>query len=105
MGAEKSLRDAAASLRRAKSIVVLTGAGVSAESGLPTFRSGQDAMWREEEIRQVANPRGYRRNAVRAGEWYAKRAAAAARAAPNAAHRAIAELEERVDEFLLITQN
>src|SRR6185503_5076493 len=80
-------------------------AGVSAESGLPTFRSGQDAMWRAEDVRNFAYPDGYRRNAPRSWEWYALRAAAAARAAPNAGHRAIVEIEERVEGFLLVTQN
>ena len=100
-----SVERVAASLRRAKSVVVFTGAGVSAESGLPTFRSGQDAMWRTEDVRNFAYPDGYRRHAPRSWEWYAHRAAAAARAEPNAAHRAIAEMERHVNEFLLVTQN
>src|SRR5438093_8248587 len=101
----RELEAAAASIRRANAVVVLTGAGVSAESGLPTFRSGQDGMWQTEDVRNFAYPDGYRRNAARAWEWYAHRAAAAARAMPNAAHHALADLERRVREFLLITQN
>lgn len=99
------LETAADRLRQAESVVVFTGAGVSAESGLPTFRSGQDAMWRDEDVRNFAYPGGYRRNSARAWEWYARRAGAAARAMPNAAHHALAELERRVADFLLVTQN
>ena len=99
------LEAAADALRHATSVVVFTGAGVSAESGLPTFRSGQDAMWRVEDVRNFAYPDGYRRNAPRSWEWNAHRAAAAARAEPNPGHRAIAEIEERVERCLLVTQN
>lgn len=99
------LEAAAEALRQATSVVVFTGAGVSAESGLPTFRSGHDAMWRAEDVRNFAYPDGYRRNAPRAWEWYARRAAAAARAEPNPAHRAIVDIENAVEDFTLVTQN
>ena len=92
-------------LRDANSVVVFTGAGVSAESGVPTFRSDANALWREVDIRNFAYPDGYRRNQPDAWRWYAQRAAKVREVMPNAAHDAIAEIERRVPEFLLITQN
>jgi NAD-dependent deacetylase len=96
---------AARVLHAAKRVVVFTGAGVSAESGIPTFRSGSDALWANGEIAQFANPRGYRRRPSDAWRWYARRAQLARDAQPNAAHDAIADIERRVPEFLLVTQN
>ena len=92
-------------LREAKSVVVFTGAGVSAESGVPTFRSGDNSLWRQVDVRNFAFPDGYRRNQPDAWRWYAQRAAKAREVMPNAAHVAIAEVERRVPEFLLVTQN
>ena len=92
-------------LREAKAVVVFTGAGVSAESGVPTFRSDANALWREVDVRNFAYPDGYRRNQPDAWRWYAARAAKVREVVPNAAHEAIAEIERRVPEFLLITQN
>ena len=92
-------------LREAKAVVVFTGAGVSAESGVPTFRSDANALWREVDVRNFAYPDGYRRNQPEAWRWYSERAAKVREVKPNAAHEAIAEIERRVPEFLLITQN
>lgn len=105
MSQEPDFETAAEKLRSASSVVVFSGAGVSAESGLPTFRSGGDAMWRNEDIQNYAYPAGYRRHAPKSWQWYAQRAAAALRVQPNLAHHAIAALEGRVPEFLLVTQN
>ena len=99
------ISSAAALLREAKRVVVFTGAGVSAESGVPTFRSDANALWREVDVRNFAYPDGYRRNQPDAWRWYAGRAAKVREVAPNAAHHAIAEIERRVPEFLLVTQN
>src|SRR5688572_11361450 len=96
---------AAATLRAAKSVVVFTGAGVSAESGLPTFRCGADAMWKSEDVARYANPRGYRAHSRDAWRWYCTRARAARTVEPNPGHRAIAEIERRVVDFVLVTQN
>ena len=96
---------AAERLRRATSVVVFTGAGVSAESGIPTFRSGANAMWNDADVARYATPRGYRAHAPQAWAWYAARARAAASVKPNPAHFAIADIERRVPEFLLVTQN
>src|SRR3982751_5650321 len=100
-----TVETAAALLRDAERVVVFTGAGVSAESGVPTFRSAANSLWREVDIRSSASPDGYRRNQPDAWRWYAERAAKVLDVMPNAAHYAIAEIEQRVPEFLLITQN
>jgi len=100
-----AIATAARALRAAKFVVVFTGAGVSAESGIPTFRSGANALWANADIEQFANPRGYRRRASDAWRWYARRAQVAREARPNPAHYAIAEIERRVPDFLLVTQN
>lgn len=86
-------------------ILVLTGAGISAESGLATFRGG-DGLWENEPVEEVATPRGFARDPERVWRFYSARRAAADAAAPNAAHLALAELERRLgDRFLLATQN
>jgi NAD-dependent deacetylase len=96
---------AAAKLRGVSSVVVFTGAGVSAESGLPTFRSGANAMWKDADVARYATPHGYRRHSQDAWRWYAWRAEAVASVQPNPGHLAIAEIERRVPDFLLVTQN
>ena len=100
-----TIESVAALLREAKNVVVFTGAGVSAESGVPTFRSDANALWREVDVRNFAYPDGYRRNQPDAWLWYAQRAATVRDVVPNAAHFAIAEIERHVPEFLLVTQN
>lgn len=102
---EQNLRSVAVALRDAKSVVVFTGAWVSAESGIPTYRSGNDALWSNADFERYANPRGYRRHAADAWQWYATRAGIARKANPNPGHVAIAEIERRVPAFTLITQN
>jgi NAD-dependent protein deacetylase/lipoamidase len=105
MTEDPALDRVARALREAQSVVVFTGAGVSAESGLPTFRSGDNAMWKQEHIARYANPTGYRKHPREAWSWYCTRARAAASVMPNYAHGAIVEIERRVKNFLLITQN
>lgn len=84
-------------------IVILSGAGVSAESGLPTFRDA-DGLWRNHDWRQLASPEGWRRHPELVLDFYNERRARAAQAQPNAAHRAIAELESKY-EVVVVTQN
>jgi NAD-dependent deacetylase len=91
-------------LREARSIFVLTGSGISAESGLPTFR-GAGGLWRTHRVEELASPEGFARDPALVWTWYDERRAAHARAEPNAAHRAIAELERRAADFTLATQN
>ena len=86
-------------------IVVLTGAGVSAESGLRTFRA-DDGLWEEHRIEDVCTPEAYVRDAGLVNRFYDARRARAAEVEPNAAHQALARLEAAWNgEFLLVTQN
>ncbi|MFK7870463.1 MAG: NAD-dependent deacylase [Roseobacter sp.] len=88
-----------------KKIVILTGAGISAESGLGTFRA-EGGLWAQHKIEDVATPEGFARDPRLVVDFYNARRAQAAEAAPNAAHMALADLEARFDgEFLLVTQN
>jgi NAD-dependent deacetylase len=96
---------AASALRGAQRVVVFTGAGISAESGLPTFRSGFNAMWKQADIQRYANPRGYRAHAPESWRWYQMRHRMAGEAQPNAGHNAIVEIERRIPQFTLVTQN
>jgi NAD-dependent deacetylase len=89
-------------------LVVLTGAGISRESGLSTFRDA-DGAWRQVRLEDVATPQGFRRDPARVHGFYNARRAQLAEVAPNAAHHALAGLERawqaRGGEFLLVTQN
>jgi NAD-dependent deacetylase len=92
-------------LRRARSAAVLTGSGISAESGVPTFRDAQSGLWECFNPQQLATPEAYRRNPKLVWEWYAWRRELVVEAKPNPGHAALAELERRVSAFTLITQN
>jgi NAD-dependent protein deacetylase/lipoamidase len=92
-------------LRSAKRIVALTGAGISAESGVPTFRDAQTGLWSNFKPEDLATPSAFRRNPKLVWQWYAERRAKVHDVAPNPGHVALAELEERVPAFLLVTQN
>ena len=85
-------------------VLVLTGAGVSAESGIPTFR-GKDGYWRNLDPAQLATPEAFARDPKLVWEWYRERRHRIYNAQPNAAHEAIAKLAQHADEFLLVTQN
>lgn len=98
------IEQAREALAAAKSVVVLTGAGVSAESGVPTFR-GPGGLWRTHKPEELANPFAFDQNPRLVWEWYDWRRQKVAEARPNPAHEAIAEMEERFPEFLLVTQN
>ncbi len=92
-------------MRSIRNIVILTGAGVSAESGVPTFR-GPDGLWEGHRVEDVATPEAFRRDPVLVQRFYDDRRAALARVEPNAAHRALAQLDaEWSGELLLVTQN
>lgn len=86
-----------------KKIVVLSGSGISAESGLPTFRDA-NGLWRNHDWRQLASPDGWRKHPELVLEFYNERRAQAAAVQPNAAHRALAELESEY-EVVVVTQN
>jgi NAD-dependent deacetylase len=86
-------------------VFVLTGAGISAESGLPTFRAS-DGLWAGHRIEDVCTPEAWVRNPALVWEFYSARRAQGAEAMPNPAHIVLAELEQRLgDRFFLCTQN
>ena len=97
--------DLAETLRRARHVAALTGAGVSAESGLPTFRDALTGLWARHRPEDLATPEAFERNPALVWGWYRMRREAALRAEPNPGHLALARLESLVPRFTLITQN
>ena len=91
-------------LANAASVAALTGAGISAESGIPTFR-GPGGLWRTYRAEDLATPQAFARDPHLSWEWYDWRRAIIATAEPNAGHAALAELERRLPRFTLMTQN
>lgn len=92
-------------LQQAKRIAVLTGAGISAESGIPTFR-GSGGLWRQFPAQDLATPQAFERDPKLVWEWYDWRRGVVAAAKPNAGHEALAEFEKnRPGVVTLITQN
>ena len=89
---------------RVQWVVVLTGSGVSAESGVPTFR-GKDGLWRSFRAEELATPHAFQTNPSLVWEWYDWRRGLIAPVKPNPAHRMIARFEEHFPQFTLITQN
>jgi len=92
-------------LGAAKSVVVLTGAGISAESGIPTFRDTMTGLWSKFKPHDLATPEAFDENPKLVWDWYAWRRKNVAQAEPNAGHYALVELEKRYPQFLLATQN
>ena len=92
-------------MARARRITVLTGSGISAESGVPTFRDAQAGLWSKYRPEDLATPEAFERNPKRVWEWYAWRRELIAKVQPNDAHFALVELEARTPDFTLITQN
>jgi NAD-dependent deacetylase len=84
---------------------VLTGAGISAESGVPTFRDAQTGLWSQYRPEDLATPEAFARDPERVWQWYEWRRGLVAEAEPNAGHRALVELARRVPRFTLVTQN
>jgi NAD-dependent protein deacetylase/lipoamidase len=91
-------------LRKASRVLVLTGAGISAESGVPTFR-GPGGLWRDFRPEDLATPEAFARDPRLVWEWYAWRRGVIAPLRPNRAHEALVVLESRVERLLLVTQN
>ncbi len=97
---------AAEILRSARYLLVLTGAGISAESGIPTFRGGKDGLWNRYDPQELATPEALHRNPRLVWEWYNWRRSLILKAHPNPGHRALVDLEQRFgSRFLLVTQN
>jgi len=93
-----------ARLKAARSVTVLTGAGISADSGVPTFR-GSDGLWRNFRAEDLATPEAFERDPRLVWEWYNWRRELIATKRPNPAHETVAEMERRFSHFWLITQN
>lgn len=91
-------------LVHAERVTALTGAGISAESGIPTFR-GSGGLWREFRAEDLATPEAFARDPKLVWEWYDWRRGVVAQSQPNPGHFALAEMERRVPDFTLITQN
>jgi NAD-dependent deacetylase len=91
-------------LAHAESVAVLTGAGISAESGVPTFRSN-DGLWNKFKPEELANFEAFSRNPELVWEWYMQRKRAMEEVAPNPGHYALVDMEKRFREFAIITQN
>jgi NAD-dependent deacetylase len=95
----------ATTLRDAQKVAVLTGSGVSAESGVPTFRDAQTGLWARYDPMELATPEAFERDPRLVWEWYAWRRELVGKADPNPGHEALAELESLVPDFVLLTQN
>jgi len=91
-------------LLSAKKVVILSGAGVSAESGISTFRD-KDGLWEKFKPEDLATPAAFQRNPKLVWEWYAYRRKKIQNVKPNPAHQAIVQMEKFFPEFLLVTQN
>jgi len=99
-----ALERAAGALARADSCLVLTGAGISLESGIPTFR-GPGGLWEGVRPEELATPEAFALDPARIWRWYRWRAAQYGECEPNPGHMTIAEMEHGFDRFLLATQN
>ena len=104
MGTGSTLGLVRQKLSTARSVTVLTGAGISADSGVPTFR-GADGLWRHYRAEDLATPEAFARDPRLVWEWYNWRRELIATKRPNPAHDAVAEMERRFKQFWLITQN
>lgn len=92
-------------LRQARHVLVFTGAGVSAESGIPTFRDAMTGLWERFDPAELASPEAFQRDPALVWGWYEWRRMRVLRAQPNPAHTAIARLQQRVPRLSLVTQN
>ncbi|MDP3597941.1 MAG: Sir2 family NAD-dependent protein deacetylase, partial [Nitrospirota bacterium] len=99
-----SLVEARSRIASARAITILTGAGISADSGVPTFR-GADGLWHNFRAEDLATPEAFERDSRLVWEWYNWRREILATKRPNEAHHALVRLEERANNFHLITQN
>ncbi|MBK9748557.1 MAG: NAD-dependent deacylase [Anaerolineae bacterium] len=105
MTIEEQIRQAAALIKASERLVVLTGAGVSKESGVPTFRDALDGLWAKYDPMRLATPQAFASNPKLVWEFYEYRRRLMSPAQPNPAHQALAELERRIPTLQIITQN
>jgi NAD-dependent deacetylase len=105
MSGADNLNAAARLIAGARRCAALTGAGVSADSGVPTFRDAQTGLWSKFDPARLASPEGFRADPRLVWRWYAWRRQLVAAAAPNAGHLALAQASRHFERFALITQN
>lgn len=91
-------------LASARSVTILTGAGISADSGVPTFR-GEEGLWKQFKAEELATPEAFDANPEIVWEWYHWRRGIISTKEPNSAHAALVEIEKKIPSFTLITQN
>lgn len=101
----QELEALARSVRHARRICVLTGSGISAESGVPTFRDAQTGLWAQYEPTDLATPEAFARDPDTVWQWYQWRRQLIREVTPNAGHQALAELARRHGGLSLVTQN
>lgn len=99
------IEQAVSALARARSLAVLTGAGVSKESGIPTFREAQTGLWVQYDPQELATPQAFRHNPKLVWDWYEYRRQLVVEANPNSGHLALVELEQLVPRVVVLTQN
>ncbi len=92
-------------LKHCRFLFVLTGAGVSKESGIPTFRDALEGLWANYNAQELATPEGFKKNPPLVWQWYDSRRDKVKDVVPNPGHFALAELQKLVPEFFLVTQN
>jgi NAD-dependent deacetylase len=97
--------DLISAVRDARSVCILTGAGVSAESGIPTFRDAMEGLWAKFRAEDLATPEAFARDPATVTRWYDWRRQKCADAKPNPGHIALADWEQRGPDFTLVTQN
>lgn len=102
---DDALQTAARAVARSARLAVFTGAGVSKESGIPTFREPETGLWARYDPMQLATPEAYRKDPAFVWSWYEHRFGVLAGAEPNPGHHAIAELEQVLPRVVVITQN
>jgi NAD-dependent deacetylase len=105
MASANDLSRAAALFEGARLVAVLTGAGVSMESGVPTFRDAQDGLWARYDPQVLASPGGFRRDPDLVWSWYMYRLGLVSAARPNPGHQAIADLQALFEQVVVLTQN
>jgi NAD-dependent deacetylase len=105
MAEEQLIRGASLRLKGTRRLVVLTGAGVSKESGIPTFRDARDGLWARYDPMDLATREGFLRDPVMVWEWYSYRFGMVESARPNPGHLAIAEMERIFPQVTVVTQN
>jgi NAD-dependent deacetylase len=103
--AERTLQEAVSILSSSRRVAVLTGAGVSKESGIPTFRDAQTGLWAKYDAEELASPSGFRANPQLVWQWYDGRRKKLQEVTPNPGHFAIAQMAGQFEEFHVLTQN